>query len=232
MLAVMEIAFFYVERGSGDDLLAELMVKSIRKTMPSVRICQMTDKTTAGLDVDSVLRLAPEGGLMHFRTTHMVQYPAAGDVLYVDTDIIFKEDVSAVFDADFDVALVPRTQPLTIKESSIFGPEEDASKRMPFNQGVIFSKSRDIWKDVLAASEKWRDMWFSDQLAFGEIYKNYNVLKLDPRYNFTPQHCLEDVRDKAILHYKGNKRKLWMVQWNRTCPLSLSTLNYMIYENP
>ncbi len=221
----MEIAFFHVDRDAGSRELAEIMVESARAVMPDSRIVQMTDMTTPPIEgVDDVLRKTPDGGITYFRMLHMSKYPP-GDVLFVDTDVVFNRDVSCVFESEFDVALAPRTQELNITDSDVFDKDEDASERMPYNIGVMFSRSSDLWKRVEKENRKYKDEWFGDQLSFAEVVGEFAVKEIDPAvYNYTPEYVLEDTTFKAIVHYKGPHRKKWMMQKHRICKKSMAAL--------
>jgi hypothetical protein len=173
--------------------LARLMLQSVRKYM-DCPIIQLTDETTPKLDLaDEVQRLPYEGDFGDFRLKHFIN--VSGDVLHLDYDVILNKNVSGVFDQDFDVAMC---------------------KRMTtFNMGVIFSKNTEFWKDVHARYKSIPiKTWTLIQTATTETAKKskhkYKVLELPWKtYNYPPGTEDEDVSNRAIVHYKGERKK-WM----------------------
>jgi hypothetical protein len=183
--------------------LAEKMIQSVRKM--DCQIIQLTDHDTPRLEgVDDVQRIPYEGDFGGFRLKHFML--VQGEVLHLDYDVIVNRDVSYVFDAEFDVALTKRSE-----------NDKTVSQKMnqvsPHNMGVVFSRNPDFWKEVYehymsVPMKSW--MWI--QIATTEIAHStqLNVLELPGEvYNYTPSSPLEDVSDKAIVHYKGD-RKHWM----------------------
>ncbi len=184
--------------------LAEKMIQSVRKM--DCEVIQLTDHKTASLQgVDDVQRIPYEGDFGAFRLKHysMVQ----GEVLHLDYDVLVNRDVSDVFNQEFDIALTNRGSDKTVSEAM--------RKVSPHNTGVVFSRSPDFWSRVYehymsAPSKTW--MW--SQIAVTEaahfLRDEYKIIELPGAvYNYTPSSPDEDVSDRAIVHYKGN-RKHWM----------------------
>jgi hypothetical protein len=80
--------------------------------------------------------------------------------------------------------------------------------------GVVFSRSPEFWEKVFEHYKNAPKSWMWIQIATTEcahfLRDQFKVLELPgDDYNYTPSSPLEDVSDKAIVHYKGN-RKHWM----------------------
>jgi len=191
--------------------LAEIMVRSVHKTMPGVEIVQMCDLDTPMVrGVDTVIHRAVNGqGLMLYRLDHLRNFPA-GDAMFIDTDAVVQRDVRPVFKKPFDVALTRRTGVILVDGKDIV-PE------MPYNTGVIFSRSQEFWIDCYehcaTLSDKLKK-WFGDQLAVRFVTESgeYNVMELTcNEYNYSPFTESEDVSGRYVAHYKGVNRKFWML---------------------
>lgn len=191
--------------------LAEIMVRSVRKAMPSAGIVQLTDQHTPDVSgVDIVIRrpmLAP--WLMLYRLDHFRNFPE-GDTMFIDTDAVVQHDVRGVFDRPFDVALTRRTGPIMVNGKDIV-PE------MPFNTGVMFSRGSAFWKDCFAYCSTLADHlkhWFGDQMAVRVVSESgkHSVLQLRcDEFNYSPEKFGDDVSEKYVVHYKGPIRKKWML---------------------
>jgi len=187
------------------EVIVRAMVASVRKHM-DCEIVQLTDLTTPKLDcVDSVRRL--EGTIVSsVLARHLADLE--GETLYLDYDTIVREDVSYVFEQDFDLAITTRS-----------GREKDANTLFqvcPHNVGVMFSRSPEFWKYVANRYDGREDepSWFKFQIVVTEainVLKQFKILELpSEKYNYTPKTLDEDYAGRSILHFKGNK-KAWMV---------------------
>ncbi|MBK7515399.1 MAG: hypothetical protein IPI51_07265 [Betaproteobacteria bacterium] len=137
-----------------------------------------------------------------FKMEHLANLE--GDILILDTDIIVQKDISKVFAFDFDVALTWRDGPIWADNG------QDISKIMPINCGVMFSRSPAFWKHCWEWSNEHPGGWYSDQFAVAANWRRFNVLRLNcDNFNYTPNAKTEDVSNRYIVHYKGN-RKEWM----------------------
>lgn len=174
-------------------LYAEAMVDSVRRVMPDVEVVHLTATATP-------IALAV-----------LEAYASVdGEWVFVDTDVVFQEDVRHVFEQPFDIAVATR--------EGTFMDGEDGSKfmaRMPWNKGVVFSRSRAFWQRAygrLLGMKSSQQDWMGDQQAMCDVLQSgaFAVLTLPNRYNYPPKFRGEDVRDKAALHFKGN-RKAWML---------------------
>jgi hypothetical protein len=204
----MNLGFYLTGSDARYRTLARAMIVSARMCMTSLHVEQFSDMETAQLDgVDSVTR-RPSASLARLRS--LLFASVEGEWLFVDSDIYFRGDVRGVFrDSNtFDIAIADRNwnQPQLTQEFL---------RRMPFNVGVIFSRSTQFWRDVHAMTLKgapYDDAWFGDQIAINDLVRSgaYRVKLLDGSvYNYPPRSQY-DVGDAAkILHFKG-QRKQWM----------------------
>jgi hypothetical protein len=176
---------------------AEKMVRAA-KEVHGAHIVQMTDLTTPPVPgVDEVIRHAPDVPLMVFRLRHLATYHHE-EMLILDSDVICKAPCPEVWAQDFDVALTRR-----------------AGDDMPYNTGVMFSRSIDFWQEALEfllrrCKPKHQD-WYGDQLAVVGVAntRHYHVLDLPcDLYNWTPENR-EEQSDAKFVHYKG-QRKEWI----------------------
>ncbi len=214
----MTAAFLHV---GGDLSLPTILVASLRKVMPSTRVVQLSDRTTAPVPgVDEVRRRDWDGNrLMTFRLEHYAALPEASWLL-LDTDMVVQADVSTVFELDrqFDVAMHRRESTIVRPPAWEEFPEllgQDLAAFMPYNTGVIFSRTARFWSvavERLAGLEDRYHRWFGDQVAVRMAAETglFRVLDLHPAFNFTPQQESDDVRRAYIVHYKGI-RKAWML---------------------
>lgn len=209
----MKVAFLHVDaENTVHDYaaLASLMVQSVRAAMPNVEIVQMTDTKTMDIPgVDTLIRIKPHCELMPYRLYHLAQFPA-GDAIFLDTDVIVRRDLSAVFSEPFDVCLTYRKKGIKFNGS-------DVAQWMPYNTGVIFSRRpgffRDAYEHCLTLSAD-HQLWFGDQLAIKAVADSgkYRVSELPcAQWNYTPNKPDEDVSEKFAVHYKGAPRKAWML---------------------
>ena len=208
----MTLGFFYVYRGAPvHAVLADLMIRSVRRTMPDVPIVMLTDEETPAIyGVDEVRRL-PKMPFDVLRCEHLTR--CEGEWLYLDSDCIVQKDVRHVFNETFDVAVADR-------EGCLVDGEEDLEfiKNTPYNLGVVFSRSTEFWKAVLVkllqmTSE--RQEWLGIQFAACDVIEedHFDIGILSGRlFNYAPHMFDEDVSQAGIVHYKGPTRKDWMLK--------------------
>jgi lipopolysaccharide biosynthesis glycosyltransferase len=209
------IGFLYVGNASP---IPEIMVASVRAAMPAARIVQMTDLDTGKVTgVDDVIRKPWDRKfLMPYRLLHLKDFPAA-NVIFLDADVVVQKDLRPLFLDEFDVGLTYRdeTDPSLRKSPQAY-------QMMPFNTGVMLSRpsGRQFWLEAhqacIAMTED-RQSWFGDQLAIKEVAAR-TALKVKQYpcalYNYSPARWNEDLSEKFVIHYKGENRKIWMLeQW-------------------
>jgi hypothetical protein len=184
------------------------MMASVRATMPGVRIVQFSDESSPHLDgADQIVRrpVDPMALLIakHYRDCE-------GEWLFLDTDVVVQRDVRWVFDANWDLALACR-----MRED--YTPQtRDLWRAMPYNCGVMFSRSPLVWADVVSRIETMPldvQRFMGVQQAVCDVVASglYRTEILPRSFNYSPHLEDEDVSDQAIVHYKGAGRKPWML---------------------
>jgi lipopolysaccharide biosynthesis glycosyltransferase len=194
-----------------------LMVQSVRQHMPTVPIFQLTDETSTALQgIDGALRLPPAPLSLH-RARHFAN--TQGKWLFIDTDVIVQRDVSNVFDWDFDIAVADRQWTKAPNGQYRAGGQPDYVERFPYNAGVVFSRCPRFFSDIVRMLTMRQDLqqsWVGDQLALCDLVKakRYAVKVLPGMiYNFPPESANDpDIKNAAIVHYKGKARKPFLVQ--------------------
>lgn len=120
-----------------------------------------------------------------------------GPCLFLGSDVICNEDVSDVFDSDFDVAIATDMKP--------------GAPGIKYNADVIFCRNPEYWKQVQieAKGMQWpAGDWYELEMAYGRVAERFNLKVLDGReYNYIPENP-ED-RGGKLTHYRG-ARKSWV----------------------
>ena len=198
----MRVAFLHAGQ---DPKYAQVMVASVRRHMPGVEILQLTDETTPAIDGCAPVRLPWDGEEpMFFKMAHLARLH--GDVLALDTDVVVQADLSGVFTLPFDMAF-------TWRDGPIRGPGgQDIAKIMPINCGVMFQREPRFWLACMDWCQQHKcDHWCADQLAVAHNAIFWDVLRLHcENFNYTPNKRTEDVSQRLVVHYKGD-RKEWML---------------------
>lgn len=191
--------------------IAELMIASVRRHMPDAEIWQITDlNQTAALPVDHVFRKA-------FTYRNWVPWmfdclaQIHGKVLFLDSDVIVQRDLRPMFNSGADVTITSR------------GPKVMGGRQMPFLLGVVASRTPTFWIDardrvLRMPSEEDRNWWGSqtvlvemwEDMLHGALPWKISVVNVDP-HNYVPKDEGDAPADKWVLHYKGKKRKPWML---------------------
>lgn len=187
---------------------AEVMIRSIRTYQHDAHVVQFTDETSPPvLGVDQVRRL-PHGPMLQVRLQH---YAACADEwLFVDSDVLLRRDISPVFeDKSFDVAVAKREWPHLAEESAAL-----KAQGMPYNTGVVFSRSQAFWLQVLAewiALPKEQQDWLSEQRTVAKVLATgrYRLRELPGGYNWPPGEG-DLPPDVHIVHYKGARKDLML----------------------
>jgi hypothetical protein len=195
---------FYAQ-GEGPHLdIAKHLIASVKAVMPDVEVFQLTDEKTPCLEGAEALRISGEMPMGVRRLSHYAALQ--GDWCLVDSDVVFRKDVRDVFWKSFDVALVSR--------DGTYMAGTDYAAAMPYNFGVVFSRSPRFWRMALSGLKtlpvKLQE-WEGEQFVTCELAKrnDFKVEILPCRYNFTPHKKTDDVSEVSILHFKG-PRKAWI----------------------
>jgi len=212
----MNVAFYLTGSDPHAFVFADHLMRSVRSTMPDVRITQLTDaKTDAVYGVDDVRR-KPTQTLSLLRSAHYAEL--IGEWILLDTDCIIERDVRHVFDASFDVAVTDR-------DWSHISPLPDAFvEKMPYCAGVVFSREARFWRAVherVALMNEKDQKWYGDQVAMAEVIRrNEFQCRVLPGsvYQYPPQTEQDDLSHVGITHYKGPERKqLLLKRIQREC---------------
>ena len=211
----MTIGFYTVFRTDPQHFLhATAATLEAQRCMPGVPIVQFTDEKTGRVPGVHDVRRLPHGQMLERRLEH---YAAVdGEWLLVDTDVVIRRDVQAVFeDRAFDVALTDRDWPHLPQPA-------DVLQSMPFNTGVAFSRCQAFWTDTLTVWRGFREDardWLSEQRAVAIVARTgkYRVKVLSGSiYNYPPKDQNDKNNDAAIWHYKG-PRKTWLTRFAYEC---------------
>lgn len=205
----MKIGFFHTGESAVHRRMAALLIGSARRVMPGVEVVQLTDASTTPMqDVDAVQIYPPAPLALAVLEAYA---RCDGDWLLVDTDVVIQKDVRHVFEEPFAVAVADREGTLKAKE---VGTKFMTS--MPYNKGAVYSRSTTFWKAAADQLRLWptkQQEWMGDQKAMCAIIRTgrFAVRVLPNTYNYAPLRRDEDVSDKAIVHYKG-ERKSWLLE--------------------
>lgn len=180
--------------------IAEYAIAAVRKAMPAAEIWHLTTLDGPELSADKCLRLDVKGEFAYRQAA--ISAELEGDVLFLDVDVVVREDVSHVFADDFDVCVTTDMRP--------------GAPGIKYNGGVIFSRCPAYWRAIAEAGKgldfyKTTGDWEPIERARGAVADSGQFkLKVLPGedYNYIPATA-GDVRGK-ITHYRG-KRKAWMI---------------------
>lgn len=205
----MTVGFYTVFRRDPQHFLhAEALVGSIHATMPGCPVVQFTDDMTPSVEGVTRTERHMDGPMLERRIEH---YAACEEEwLFLDTDVLVAKDVRDVFaDQQFDIAIADR-------HWTGIPQGDETMHTMPFNTGVVFSRSQHFWQEVL---ETWRAYpkeqrdWMSEQRAvYAVVRTGHYGVKIIPGevYNYPPRKKDDPCTNAAILHFKGGERKQWL----------------------
>lgn len=181
--------------------IARYLVESVRRSMPDVQVMQLTNDSCPAVDGVEAIRIPGDMPMGIRRLKHYASL--AGDWCFVDTDVLFMQDVRGVFDDPFDVAVVSR------EGSALWGTEY--AQVFPYNFGVVFSRCPEFWRVALERVNTLspdQQEWEGEQWATGKIADSglFRVKFLPREYNFTPEKG--EAAEAKILHMKGPRKKL------------------------
>lgn len=193
----MIVVFPYWDMPEVHDNLVKVMINSVRKSMPGIKIYQQSDLEMREVEgVDGVIRKEKTGDFIEHRYS-MVQ-DLNEDAISLDYDLVVQKDLRHVFNEDFDLCFT-------------FNPK--VRDWMKLNSGVMFTRpsGKSFWSEVLKEYQPIKDGWGGGQLAKlrAASKSKLNIKYLTTEYNFTPKTFDENTDDKFVVHYKGD-RKHWM----------------------
>lgn len=198
--APVKVAFYIDEFAPPEHVAcANLAIDSVRKAMPHAEVWELTTPKGPALNADQVLRHDVQGPFGYRRT--VLCSMMTGNTVFLDTDVLVMDDVSSVFDENFDVAVTTDMKP--------------GADWVKYNGGVVFCRNPEYWRGL---SEVCRDIdfrkesgdWETIEKAWNEYADSVrlNVKRLPGEvFNYVPN----DPEDKAgkIIHFRGNRRA-WM----------------------
>lgn len=146
-----------------------------------------------------------------------------GECLFLGSDVFVLQDVSGVFDSEFDVAIAKDMCP--------------GSDQVKYNADVIFCKNPEFWLKVKETTKgmQWPNgPWHEVELAYAEAAESFNLKVLDASYNYVPENE-NDIRGRLI-HFRGPRKK-WAYKWkipdfketlNNDCSAMLDNVKHSI----
>lgn len=167
----------------------------------------------------------PEAGRMPLMTANLwLQQQAiwmlnGSDLLFLDPDILLQGRLSN--------NMLPAELVITNRR-----PVDKLFQTQPYNFGVIgvqaCQNTYDAWSWMVYRCNKLAgryQKWYGNQVALRELcgprvtsglpyeadfgFFNLQILQLDgERYNYTPESLTEDLSDKVILHFKGERKDM------------------------
>jgi uncharacterized Rossmann fold enzyme len=195
--ARMKVAFYL----DTPDLtvIAELAISAVRKVMPDAEIWHLTTLAGPSISADKCLRMDVAGEFAYRQA--IISAEMTGDVLFLDVDVIVREDVSVIFEQDFEVAVTTDMKP--------------GAPGLKYNGGIIFSRCPAYWRTVAEAGKgmdfrKTPGDWDPIERMRNAVAGSgkFKLLVLPgEEYNYVPANA-SDIGGK-IMHYRGN-RKIWM----------------------
>ena len=213
--------------------MIDLLCRSARIFHPGAECTLLTDKATrvTGLSgpINRVDSTIDHKALMLSRTLAQADYLAKSTfsrpMAFVDSDILVNASLARVFKVDFDVALTWRIN----KAMPINGGLMLLNNRRPERVRAFFQRFVSIYLEHYANESG----WFGDQLALRDVVGlSHRVLSKSKlidsggvrvlmlpcdTHNFSPDNLYAEIAtplaDKAILHFKGPRKRLMAPFW-------------------
>ena len=191
--------------------LARIMAASCREHMPGVPIFMVTDAKTPAIEGIEPLRFSRDGFGEFIPWLTNACSLVEGPVLYLDSDVVVQHDLRALLNVTSDIVLPWR------------GMKMVDGKPQPFIFGCVAYRNAEIWKEIrdrVLAMPAVERMWYGSQIAVFEMWmeeQNHRgkwKIASVPRetYNYTPKDENDAPAGVWVLHYKGRKRKAWMLE--------------------
>ena len=215
------IAFAYADTGPKMTALyralSDGMIASARSAMPTEQIVLVTDATTPPFKgIDKVLRVDRTMPLMVWRLKcHQSAHVLGNEILFVEPDVRFNEDVMHVFGVGFDIAITTREKEVML---------ENERRNTPFTLGMTFSRSAEFWRQAKLHCQELPEQeqgWFGDMLSIAAVIDSaqFNVHQLDGAvYNHVVNDPNEAPTGAKALHYKGRRKAFLFPQAEEAAP--------------
>jgi hypothetical protein len=214
-----------------------LSFESARLRAPSARRILITDDATRvppELGVDEVKRYAldrarPMFERMRVQELYLRGREAGRASVLMDSDVVVNADPTAIFTTDFDVGLTwrPEFPDAPFNGGMIFVAEADAGRQF-FVDALACYEALAADPGISAAFPAGIKPWWGDQFALAATvgYREFaerqgDALEVNGRrigffpctdFNFTieanRQYSLEELRGKAFIHFKGNRKAM------------------------
>ena len=197
----MNVAFYYHSAPNKEseelyDWMMDRAVEAVRKHMPRAKVWHLRGPSVPAREVDDDIVLEDRLRMQHHA------FMGDTETLFLDIDAIVQEDVSDVFDKPFDAAVCVRPKATL-----------HSWKRIPYNGGVTFTRSAEFWRGAerMYAPEGWPLSEVPLNRYIVTECGGFKLLRLPgERYNYSPGSLNEELKDCAIVHWKGAERKRWM----------------------
>jgi uncharacterized Rossmann fold enzyme len=187
---------------------AKLMIESVRKHIPNAKIVQLSNLDYPQIDgVDDIFRHKNAGDFIRWSLEVMVLFMqnCQDHILIVGTDMVLMQDISHIFDDDFDLAASP--YPVRTRTDGTYCGE-----------GLFFKYPHgiEVAADILEQYNNdplIQDGWDGQQIALLRTIQNnrWKIKTLDfDIYNRTPDEPKTDLSGAVIVHYRG-ERKTFML---------------------
>ncbi len=206
----------------------ELSAKTVKRWVPDARIYAYTNQEYTGIQLHRPI-IKPEFFKQPFMAADLLcvadwmMTEQRGTTLFIDSDVIIRDDISGALEGDWDLCL-------TWREGG-----GDFTKLQPYNFGVWWARHsvQSIWATVwmyrrcqLLQAEY--QSWFGNQIAMRElvgpplregiksvVMDNGMTLKVKMldgnEWNYSPEEAKhEDVSMRRVVHLKGEGRKPMM----------------------
>lgn len=214
--------------------MIDMMLRSARLFHPAMTGTVLTDAQTVLTGISASVRrveyaINPQR-LMYDRTmaqlNHLLASNFAMPLVLLDSDILINASLAELVRRPFDVALTWRTN----VEMPINGGFLLLNNQRPGAVRAFFKRFASIYQRNYAD----RADWFGDQLALRdavglshEQMVEHDIVEVEgcrvlllpcDTYNYAPDNLLSDIMEpiegKAVLHFKGQRKRLMAWYWN------------------
>ena len=227
----MKFVFLHV----GTDTRPELLVRSIRRILPSAEIIQCTnlpEYRVPGID-QLFLEDGDTSNLMTYRLQVFSNLGLNSPAIYLDTDILItrKPNIEALL-GDKEIAVCRRSfsnEALINTRFRGMDLSEYKGKTLgqvyPYLASFNITKTHRFWddcKDHLSKIDKKFHYWYGDQEAMREVIKtkNYSFSEMEESDVSCLPEFLKSQKNPLAIHFKGESRKNLMHNFSAYLGLS------------
>jgi len=185
--------------------MAELAASALRATNPEAVAYVLTDTTTTFRTLQPVRGYVSPQTMIYDRTIAQYQFLLQHrEALFLDSDCVVRRDLSGVFDGS--ICVTDRIPPKAVPDQI-------------YNGGVLYGRGHGgvafwlHWCQLYWHIQRDAWAWYGDQLLLAHMAKTYPVTVYSGQtHNYVPSGP-DDETDAYIVHFKGPKRKAWMVDY-------------------